>query len=390
MGDGCTSYPDVNDPLRLETLFPSDALVGMRNLLASMRVLSPLLRELIQVRLVIDANIVQQEIRWRSARRRDPAARSSLHEAIDSGIVVALAPTFLKSEIEDHLSDISADTGVQLEQVRQHWQDFQAELNFYEPQWLGDRIEGIDPDDLPYKSACEELGADAVYSRDADLRAMKVPVVSVSLDLTLRRHARSSSVVIGVTLGSGFTLMLSFESLRGMYRLIRKGITGFRALPACVQSCMVFGLFAIMAHPKSRARMIEAWSSVCGAVKILKPGVISAVVQIAMQFFAAQEIASQTCAELRSVLPKPRRRTAIQHARSICLISRVPLSVREIEQRMREEGYSTRSKDFARYLRRLLRESRQFDEVAQDVWSLQGVQQRWTVRDSAGHIRSII
>jgi len=82
--------------------------------------------------------------------------------------VVALAPTFLKSKIEDHLPDISADTGVQLADVRRHWQDFQAKLNFCQPQYLEDRgIGAIDPDDVPYQNACEELGADAVYSRDA-------------------------------------------------------------------------------------------------------------------------------------------------------------------------------------------------------------------------------
>jgi hypothetical protein len=95
--------------------------------------------------------------------------------------VVALAPTFLRSEIEDHLSDISADTGVQLADVRHHWQDFQAKLNFYEPQYLGGRgIKAIDPDDVPYQDACEELGANAVYSRDVDFRAMKGPVVTQS------------------------------------------------------------------------------------------------------------------------------------------------------------------------------------------------------------------
>jgi hypothetical protein len=111
----------------------------MRAVLESLPALDILLQGLVRLRLVIDANIAQQEIRWRSLRKRSPAARSGLQEAIDSGVVVAWAPTFLKSEIEDHLSDIAADTGVPMEEVRQHWQDFQPQLNFYEPQSADDR-----------------------------------------------------------------------------------------------------------------------------------------------------------------------------------------------------------------------------------------------------------
>lgn len=362
---------DRNDCLRLEEMFPSDALVGMRGVLERLPALDILLQGLVRLRLVIDANIVQQEIRWRSGRRRNPAARSGLQEAIDSGIVVALAPTFLKSEIEDHLSDIAADTGIPIEEVRQHWQDFQPKLTFYEPQSADDAaMEVIDPDDVAYKKTCEELGADAVYSHDADLRAVKVPVISVSLDLTLRKHARSSSVVIGVALGSGFTLMLSFESVRGLYLLVEKGVTGFRRLPAWAQLSIAACVLAIVAHPKSRAKLAEVWSRVRTITSEMTPGVLAQLVEVAMQFAAAQQIAMQTYAEVQSALPEPRRRSAIQRARSICLVSKEPLSTLEIERRMRKEGYSTRSEDFGRYLRRLLRGSEQFLEVGPGMWSL--------------------
>jgi hypothetical protein len=75
-------------------------------------------------------------------------------------------------------SVFTPDSGI--EEVRQHWQDFQLQLNFYEPQSADDRaMETVDPDDVAYKKTCEELGADAVYSHDADFRAVKVPVISV-------------------------------------------------------------------------------------------------------------------------------------------------------------------------------------------------------------------
>ena len=118
----------------------------------------------------------------------------------------------------------------------------------------------------------------------------------------------------------------------------------------------------------------DAASSITTSVRLprrFRPGVFAALAEVAMQFLAAQQLSSQTYAEIQSALPQRRRRSAIQLARSICLISGQPLSVPEIQQRMRKEGYSTRSKNFSEYLRRLLRESGQFDEVAPGMWSLQ-------------------
>lgn len=209
-----------------------------------------------------------------------------------------------------------------------------------------------------------------MYSHDADLRTMNVPVISVPLDLTLRRHARSSSVVIGVTLGSGFTLMISFESLRSVYLLIEKGVAGFRRFPAWAQLSVAACVFAIVAHPKSRAKLGEAWSRVCTIASDMTPGLLAGFGEIAVQFFTVQQTAIETYAEVHSALPKPRRKSAIQRARSICVVSREPLSALEIERHMRKEGYSSRSKNSARYLRRLLRESEQFVEVSPGLWSL--------------------
>jgi hypothetical protein len=118
--------------------------------------------------------------------------------------------------------------------------------------------------------------------------------------------------------------------------------------------------------------MVEVWSRVHTIAKDVKPGVLAGLGEMAMQFFTAQQGAIETYAEVQSVLPRLRHRTAMQCARSICLVSKELLSTLEIERRMRREGYSTRSQDFARYLRRLLRESEQFVEVARDVWSFAG------------------
>jgi hypothetical protein len=72
--------------LVFETAFPSDSLAKFVELLRSISALAALTREFIQVRVVIDANVVHGEIHWHS-KRRNPNACSALQEVIDSVLV---------------------------------------------------------------------------------------------------------------------------------------------------------------------------------------------------------------------------------------------------------------------------------------------------------------
>ena len=69
---------------------PSDALRALLNL-RDVPFLRPLLEDVIQIVLVLDASAVQGELRWRLGSRTNPTARTGLHEAIDSGVVIAVA-----------------------------------------------------------------------------------------------------------------------------------------------------------------------------------------------------------------------------------------------------------------------------------------------------------
>lgn len=367
------NLPEAAGVLQLEAVFPSDVLAPIREFIQRVPALHSLLQGMIQIRLILDANVVQKELRWRLVKRRHPSARSCLHELIDSGIVVALVPRFLDSEIEDHIPDIALDTGCPIDGVRQQWDDIRSRLFWYEPQHLGARdqmADAVDPDDVPYKVACDELGADAVYSRDAHFRTMDVPVISATPDLILRSYARSSSVVMGVTLGSGLALTISFASLYGLYCLIEKTLRGFCGLPTWAKVSIAAAAFAIAAHPKSRAKIYEAWDHICKLANINNPSVLRIVGQISTQFLTAHETATKATSELKALMPQPRPRSALQHARSLCLTTKTPLSIAELESLMRAEGYTSQSKTFRGYLRRLLKESMQFVEVTPGKWSL--------------------
>lgn len=159
---------------RLGALVPSDFLPQLLALAQSIPAFVPLFRDAVRIGVVLDAQKLQQELRWRLGRREKPYARTRLHEAIASGVVIPFTPTFLDREIEEHFIDISKATRVGIEDVQREWQDFRKLLHFYSPKQsaqLGSLRSG-DPDDLPYIGVANELGL-PIYSQDRTIARCK-------------------------------------------------------------------------------------------------------------------------------------------------------------------------------------------------------------------------
>jgi hypothetical protein len=128
----------------LHSAFPSDLFGKLLDCVRSVPGLASMVNGFIQVRIILDASIVQEEIRW-LFRRRDPAARSSLQEAIDSGVVLAIVPDFLDAEIEEHIGEIARDTGRKVIEVRAHWHNLRSRLHVYRTTELNESCGAIAP-----------------------------------------------------------------------------------------------------------------------------------------------------------------------------------------------------------------------------------------------------
>lgn len=321
---------------------------------------------MIQIQVVIDANVVQGELRWRLGRRRNPSARSSLHEALVSGVLVAIAPSFLESEIGDHEIEIAISTNSSIADVRREWKDFRKLLYFLSPELpSGEQDEIADPDDLPYVAASKELGL-AVYSKDHHIAQMGAPVICISIDTRLRSYARATSVRIGFEIGSMYCVEISVEAIAAAYRLVEHGVSRFRRLDPILQIAIVGAAIIVVLHPKSRALLARVWR----IVKSLASSTLGPVtMDLVMQYSEALNVIEANSNEIRQALPSARKRSLIMHARVVCLTARQPLSLSEIERRVRAQGYSSNSATFGNYLRGVLRSNRQFIEVAPGSWT---------------------
>lgn len=357
----------VQEKFRLGALVRSDSLPRLLEFAGSLPAFAPLLKDIVRLGVVLDAHVIQQELRWRLGRRQKPDARTGLHEAIVSGVLVPFAPTFLDAEIEEHLTDIAEDIGVPIEDVRREWQDFRKLLHFYSPKRSPQLTTVVvDPDDLPYIAAANELGL-PIYSQDRHYQRMRAPVISVLIDGTAQSYARSSSVQIAVMMGSTFTVTLSFEAIAGVCRGLKRIGQWFDELHPGVQLAIIAGFIIALAHPKTRAKLASIWEWVKTTAS---PPVLQAIAEVAAQLAEANKTADAASRRIRESLPTQRRRSALMHARTICLTARTPLGIAEIERRMRADGYATRARDFGKYLCRVLVSSGEFQEVSPKVWAL--------------------
>jgi hypothetical protein len=215
----------------------------------------------------------------------------------------------------------------------------------------------VDPDDLPYIAACNELGADAVYSKDKHLRQMKAPVISIAIDASLQTYARARSIRLAVLVGSVFSVTLSIEAIKAAVGLIAKSFRAFQKLHPVFQVAIIAGLVFVFVDPTMRAKFRDVWKKIS---RVAQP-VLGAVTLVAKDF----EIAS-----VNVEAAKKERRSALAHARAICLVHNKALSLGDLKARLEEQGYVTKSKDFAAYLKRVLRSSGQFVEGS-NGWTLQ-------------------
>lgn len=349
-------------------MITSDQLPQLREFLSISPLLQEIFGETLQLRVVIDADIAQKEVIWRLRKRRNPTARTALHEAIDSGTIVALAPSFLEQEIRDHIAEIAALANVPVSCAVQEWESFASCLHFYDPEPVKQPDpDCVDPDDLPYKWVCEQLGAHAIYSTDNHFRKMSVPLISVQLDLTFRDYARANSERLTIHLGTAFSLVVGFGVLT---ELCKTCVQILKNLPSEVKVILVAGAFITVAHPKLRSKGIKLLHSAFRQFDNLKPALGEAVNELLIQAAMAQSTAARTGTEIQSILPPPRKLSAIVRARAICLINKKPLSLREIEEQMAKGGYVSRSQNFRAYLRRLLRSDERFIEVSPGQWTV--------------------
>jgi predicted nucleic acid-binding protein len=312
--------------------------------------------------LVIDTNRALQDVAW-LAKRKNPDARTSLQELCASGFVSLYAPDQLREEVERRLTCIAENVKVPRDRVEEAWASYVTLINVIPTEHL-DIAEADsqtrDPSDLPFLAAQQAVGAHGMLSKDKDLPAMGALVVKHEVLRIAVEFARSKSMVVqGTVLGTG-TLGLGAALTYGAFKGVLAMVSGYRRLPGWLQVLLpvvtVGATAFVVFHAPTRARVRDL-------VRRAKPWLAEVrerggdlLDQYLEEMHEADGKAKAALALLREQVPIPARRPTLkQLAYRICLASRAPLSLGQIENRVRLQGYHSKSKDLQPYLRAVLR-----------------------------------
>ena len=349
----------------------ADLLPNLVAFLESLPALRSMLPQVMQLAVVIDANVVYGELRWRLKKRPRPKLRSSLEEALASRVLVAYAPHHLDDEIHEHMEEIAADTKQTVEAVAREWKAFRPFIHFHTGR-KGAGGQLSDPDDAAYLDTLHEVAVRGIYTRDTHFQDSSAPLIFVAMDLhnpmdgALRRYARATAVRIGLSMGSSASAVVSVEVLIALGRLLKALSAAFKRLSPAAQLLILAGVGAVVLHPKSRAKFKELWGTFQETVRpLLWDGVVDAM----YKFAEATKTAEAAHGEIEILLPAARRHPLIAHARAVCLASARPLSEDTILRKAQANGYVFRNGGSSGYLRRLLRADAEFVESATG-WSL--------------------
>lgn len=350
----------------IEKILCSDVLPKLRDILELFPSLRSVLPQLLQLSVVIDANIVQGELWWRLKNRPRPELRSSLEEALASGVLIAYAPHHLEDEIREHTEELALSTKRSVADVEREWTSFRRYIHFHTgPEGVGGDLP--DPDDTAYLETLHDIAVRGVYTRDTHFQESDAPLIFIAMDIrnpidmALRRYARASAVRIGLSLGSSMSAVASVEVLIALGRLLKALVAAFRRLSSSSQLLIIAGIVALLAHPMSRAKLREFWGAL---QKSLRPLRWEAVVDAIYQFAKATETAEAAHREIQAFLPKVKRRPLIAHARAVCLAAGKPLREEVILRKALTNGYLSRNGSSHAYLRRVLRADEGFAETA--------------------------
>lgn len=360
-------YDSMKGNCNRDVLWPSDNLRFLREFVYCLPQLTPIIGELPQVRIVIDANVALAELIYRLKNRRDPEARTGLHEVIAAGTVIAYAPFALVREVETRIPQIAALKRIPQYRLHEEWIKFRTLLHFYEPEApvapLGPEV--ADPKDLPYRDLWAEIGARGVYSKDAHLPRMGAPLITVDVVIALRDYSRAASVDVGIKIGGVVAIAVGVEFLRAIVAFSVAAGRGFYRLPTAVKVLIVALLTIAVAHPTSRKMIRTRLSAV---LKELGEIALPLLTKASTSLSIAQRDKALRWETANTNLPAGKRQTAKTHLRAVCAAAKKPLNLFELERRVLAAGYVSRAKDFRAYLKRILHEDSRFVQVQPGCW----------------------
>jgi hypothetical protein len=350
----------TTDSPKLDQVFRSNLLPSLTQWMRSITAADPSLFGVEVFSMVLDANKVIAEIRWRLGKREKPHALSKIFESIEAKVLIAYVPGFMEQEIFANAEKLAAEIRRPKEDVLAEWNRIKPFLRMHETAMQQvEVLELADPKDLVYMATQQQLGVPAIYSTDPHLRRMGASLVAGRIDDDLRDYARGMSVTVGVSLGSGIVVSVAVPNI---LRVLKATIGWLFRQPLVVQLALAALVASLLCSQRVRSWVSETWDDYW-------PVFVEMMTPLLFQWFESQEKARLAKGRIQQAFPaRSRRRSTIQFCLGACAVSDGPRSLTAILADMRDAGYRTKSQHPLPYLRRIMRESGFFFETDDGRW----------------------
>lgn len=346
---------------------PSDHLREFRTLAVLWEALRPAIGNILQIRLVIDTNMVIAELLQLAKPHHVPTYRTALQELMASETIICYAPLQLKGEIEQHWLEVAENNGVAPKAAKALWDSYAPHLRFCPVNLESTDLGGVpDPADLPFTLLAARIGAQ-IYSRDPHIAAMGGHVVTLDCVLRLRDYARYKTAEVAIQIGGVAIVSGTLGALILVFKALKAALSVFTRLPPGAKVIILLGLVWALADEGRRRALMAGWQKIASSLtETLGSPIQEAFGELAKVKPLAADALRQVAREIRQDKRLPLRvllRATLEGEASF-------LSLREIEMRVRAAGYRTTAKHFRAYIRKVLRQDPSFRRAGAGTWAL--------------------
>ncbi len=259
------------------------------------------LREILQINLIIDANVVLADLRWLASKRKKPEARTRILEVLDAKTLKAFAPSYLIEEIEIKLPLISRRDHIDLDGLKVQWSKYKSRIEFVD---VGGSDESYsDPEDAPYIKLQEKLNI-PIVSKDNDISRMGGRVIEATVIARLRSYSRDAAVEYSLCIGGYTVFLISASLLKATSTFVLSLYRGTHSLPKWVYTIALAVIAAILVFPNLRVALKNFIQSLPEKSKSLGKELIDQVGPLLVEYDRAKGAAAKERSSIENELSK--------------------------------------------------------------------------------------
>jgi len=261
----------------------SDELLGLRETINKLSHVRDLVGNAIQLRVVIDTNVVLKDLIFLSKNAKKADVRTSLIEVIEAGTIQPYAPTWLCTEVELHIPAIAKKKNIDLESIRAHWVQYKKKIKFIEIdiEKIAEYDDSNDPKDAPFVILEEQLGAFGVLSDDDDIEKIGGNRIPLDVLISLRDYSRHASVELKIKymgVVSGFiTIALITKIVNGISGLVKRA--GNLPKPI-LYAAIGFSIWVVL-DPKKKSKVMQKFNSLSETISPVLSGLGELITELA-------------------------------------------------------------------------------------------------------------